>query len=184
MKKNLTKRTLSTVAATLLVATGLLATTGAGASPATATAPAAAGSWPYPNGDLANTRVATSSTISSTNVSELKQAWTFKLTGMAAAGVGTFKDALGSLAANPVVVNGVVYLQDLEQRQTTSGLGSHIKRSGLRQGRKSLWTPTAKHRWRAGGGSRTCPIRRSREAACICPRLPEWTRVRRPFRPR
>jgi outer membrane protein assembly factor BamB len=75
-------------------------------------APAASGggSWPYPNADLANTRDATGSTISSANVSRLAQAWTFKLTGKAAAGVGAY----GSLAANPVVQHGVVYLQDLD----------------------------------------------------------------------
>jgi outer membrane protein assembly factor BamB len=43
-------------------------------------------------------------------VSGLKQAWTFHLTGPAAAGVGPD----GALAANPIVVNGVVYIQDLD----------------------------------------------------------------------
>jgi alcohol dehydrogenase (cytochrome c) len=68
-----------------------------------------AGSWAYPNGDLTNTRVAVGSQISSSNVSQLKEAWTFKLTGTPATGVSD----TGSLAAAPVVVNGVVYLQDL-----------------------------------------------------------------------
>ncbi len=68
------------------------------------------GSWPYANGDLANTRVATGSTISSANVSRLREAWTFKLTGKAAVGVRPF----GSLTANPIVDDGVVYLQDLD----------------------------------------------------------------------
>jgi alcohol dehydrogenase (cytochrome c) len=68
------------------------------------------GSWPYPNGDLANTRVAAGSSISAANVSGLKEAWTFKLTGTAAAGVGS----TGAFAAAPVVVNGVVYIQDLD----------------------------------------------------------------------
>jgi outer membrane protein assembly factor BamB len=67
-----------------------------------------AGQWPYPNGDLANTRVAPSSTISSANVSRLREAWAFKLTGKAAAGVS----GVGSLTAGPVVQDGVVYLQD------------------------------------------------------------------------
>lgn len=71
--------------------------------------PARSGSWPYPNADLANTRVAPGSTISSTNVSELRQAWTFKVTGEAAKGVSAF----GSLAVSPIVEGGVVYLQDL-----------------------------------------------------------------------
>jgi outer membrane protein assembly factor BamB len=73
-------------------------------------APAPSGSWPYPNGDLANTRDAAGSTISSANVSKLGEAWTFKLSGTAAAGVGK----TGAFAAAPVVVNGVVYIQDLD----------------------------------------------------------------------
>jgi hypothetical protein len=58
--------------------------------------------------DLSNTRNAAGSTITSANVSGLKQAWTFHITGPAAAGVGPD----GALAANPIVVNGV----DLEPR--------------------------------------------------------------------
>jgi outer membrane protein assembly factor BamB len=73
-------------------------------------AAAPSGSWPYPNDDLANTRDAIDSTISSTNVSKLREAWTFKLTGTPAAGVSY----TGALAMGPVVVNGVVYVQDLD----------------------------------------------------------------------
>jgi alcohol dehydrogenase (cytochrome c) len=65
-----------------------------------------------------------SSTISSTNVAELKPAWTFKLTGAAAAGVGSFKNYAGSLAANPVVQDGVVYLQDLDSNVYALDLAS------------------------------------------------------------
>ncbi len=72
--------------------------------------PAASGSWPDPNADISNTRDATGSTISSANVSRLSPAWTFKLTGKAAAGVAPY----GSLAAAPVVQDGVIYLQDLD----------------------------------------------------------------------
>ena len=43
-------------------------------------------------------------------MSRLAQAWTFKLTGKAAAGVPTF----GSLIADPIVQSGVVYIQDLD----------------------------------------------------------------------
>ncbi|HEY6275914.1 MAG TPA: PQQ-binding-like beta-propeller repeat protein [Streptosporangiaceae bacterium] len=43
-------------------------------------------------------------------MSGLKQAWTFHITGPAAAGVA----ATGALAANPIVMNGVVYIQDLD----------------------------------------------------------------------
>jgi glucose dehydrogenase len=68
------------------------------------------GSWPYPNGDLANTRDATGAAITSANVSGLKQAWSFTLTGKGATSV----DHLGSLTAVPIVLNGVVYIQDQE----------------------------------------------------------------------
>ncbi len=107
------------VAAALLLAacggssnkpTGALAACGSGAKAATAPAASTSESWPYPNGDLANTRDAAGSTISAANISGLAQAWTFKLTGKAAAGVRPY----GSLAANPVVQNGSVYLQDLD----------------------------------------------------------------------
>jgi glucose dehydrogenase len=100
-------------AALLVSVTTLPATTGGGSSsaPATTTLPGAtppSGQWPYPNGDLANTRVAPGSVISSANVSGLREAWSFKLTGQAAVGVSYS----GSLTAAPVVQDGVVYLQD------------------------------------------------------------------------
>ena len=91
-------------AALLVSVTTLPATTGAGSSsaPVNTTFPGAtapSGQWPYPNGDLANTRVAPGSVISSANVSQLREAWAFKLTGKAAAGVSY----TGSLTAGPVV---------------------------------------------------------------------------------
>jgi outer membrane protein assembly factor BamB len=121
MKTSTTGRTALSVA--LLVGAGLLVTACGGSGTAAAstgcktvragaaasTAPAS-GSWPYSNDDLANTRDATGSTISSANVSTLAQAWTFKLTGKATVGVRPY----GSLTANPIVQNGVVYLQDLD----------------------------------------------------------------------
>ena len=58
--------------------------------------------WPSPNDGLYNTRVA-SSTISATNVSKLAVAWSVPLTGVGSTG----RDF-----ANPVIANGVVYLQD------------------------------------------------------------------------
>lgn len=73
-------------------------------------AAAPSGSWPYPNGDMANTRDAAGSVISSANVSRLREAWTFKLTGTAAAGVSY----VGAFAAAPIVTGGVVYIQDLD----------------------------------------------------------------------
>jgi alcohol dehydrogenase (cytochrome c) len=90
-------------------------TTGAGTRTATGS-----GSWPYANGDLANTRDASGSTISSANVTRLAQAWTFKLTGKAVAGVPSF----GSLTANPIVQDGVVYLQDLDSNVYALALGT------------------------------------------------------------
>jgi alcohol dehydrogenase (cytochrome c) len=77
---------------------------------ATTTNPDAAtpsGSWPYPNADIDNTRQAPDSVISSANVSQLRQAWTFQITSKAEAGVG-------ALAMSPVVAGGVVYVQDME----------------------------------------------------------------------
>jgi outer membrane protein assembly factor BamB len=102
------------MAAVAVVAAGCSASSSstqpAGVTSTFAGAAAPSGSWPYPNGDLANTRVATGSTITSANVSQLKEAWTFKLAGQGATNV----EGAGSLAANPVVADGVVYMQDLE----------------------------------------------------------------------
>jgi alcohol dehydrogenase (cytochrome c) len=100
-------------AALLVSVTTLPATTGGGNSsaPITTTFPGATSpseQWPYPNGDLANTREAPGSAISSANVSGLREAWAFKLAGKAAAGTPPY----GSLTAEPVVQGGVVYLQD------------------------------------------------------------------------
>ena len=78
------------------------------------------GSWAYSNGDLANTRDVRDGAITAANVSRLKQAWTFKLSGIAAEGVG----GSGSLAANPIVQSGVVYLQDLDSNVYAIALGS------------------------------------------------------------
>src|ERR1700738_1873567 len=61
-----------------------------------------ASEWPSPNGDLYNTRVAHSS-ISSANVAQLGVAWTLPLQG-----IGTN----GADVANPVMADGIAYLQD------------------------------------------------------------------------
>jgi alcohol dehydrogenase (cytochrome c) len=58
--------------------------------------------WPSPNADLYNTRVAHSA-IASTNVSQLKMAWTLPLQG---------KGAISTDVANPVIAHGIAYLQD------------------------------------------------------------------------
>jgi outer membrane protein assembly factor BamB len=61
--------------------------------------------WQQANHDLANTRDASSSTISSENVNQLGVGWTYGIEGAS---------AFGSLATSPLVVNGTVYLQDLK----------------------------------------------------------------------
>ena len=58
--------------------------------------------WPAPNGNLYNTRVG-HSTITSANVAKLKIAWTVPLRGKGFSGVDV---------ANPVIANGIAYLQD------------------------------------------------------------------------
>jgi len=78
------------------------------------------GSWPYPNATLTNTRDAPQSAIAAKNVSSLKPAWTFKLTGKGAVGVTGY----GSLVAGPIVQDGVVYLQDLDSNVYALALDS------------------------------------------------------------
>ncbi len=76
----------------------------------TGTAPAATGraaaGWTQPDADLASTRYVASA-ITSADVSKLGVAWTVPLTIPT-----THTD--GAYAATPVIVNGVVYVQDLE----------------------------------------------------------------------
>jgi alcohol dehydrogenase (cytochrome c) len=99
----------------LILAVGVvLAGCGSASAPtgSTVTNPQAAtpaGSWLYPNGDPENTRDAAGATISSANVAGLQQAWTFRLSSS----LETSGPGFGSLAAPPIVDNGVVYLQDL-----------------------------------------------------------------------
>ena len=78
------------------------------------------GTWADPNGDLGNTRNAVGSVISAANVGSLREAWSFHLTGTAAAGV----HGAGALAANPVVVGGTVYMQDLDANVYAIALGT------------------------------------------------------------
>ncbi|HTS96319.1 MAG TPA: PQQ-binding-like beta-propeller repeat protein [Streptosporangiaceae bacterium] len=76
----------------------------------TGTAPAATGraaaGWTQPDADLASTRYVASA-ITSADVSKLGVAWTVPLTIPT-----THTD--GAYAATPVIVNGVVYVQDLQ----------------------------------------------------------------------
>lgn len=60
--------------------------------------------WPLANGDYANTRSAGASSIDSTNVNTLGEAWTFAIPG-----TGPY----GAAASNPIIVNQTVYLEDL-----------------------------------------------------------------------
>jgi alcohol dehydrogenase (cytochrome c) len=62
-----------------------------------------AGSWPAHNLDLANTRADFQTRIDARNVSKLKQRWTFRL---------PFAGGYGSFTSNPIVLGGVVYLED------------------------------------------------------------------------
>lgn len=62
------------------------------------------GDWPLPNLDLASTRALSASGIGLSNVGQLHVAWRFRFPGRAG-------DA-GSFTATPIVVGGVVYLQD------------------------------------------------------------------------
>jgi glucose dehydrogenase len=76
----------------------------------TGTAPAGTGrpaaGWTQPGADLANTRDVASA-ITSTDVSKLGVAWTMPLTMSTA-------HTDGAYATTPVIVNGVVYVQDLD----------------------------------------------------------------------
>jgi alcohol dehydrogenase (cytochrome c) len=92
----------------------------------TGTAPPATGQpaagWTQPDGDLASTRYVASG-ITSANVSKLGVAWTMPLTMST-----THTD--GAYASTPMIVNGVVYVQDLD---------SNVFAISLATG-KVLWT--------------------------------------------
>ena len=90
-------------------------------SPVAATGKPAAG-WTLPGADLANTRDVASA-ITSTNVSKLGVAWTVPLHT-------SLSHTDGAYATTPVIVNGVVYVQDLQ---------SNVMAISLATG-KVLWT--------------------------------------------
>ena len=78
-------------------------------------------SWLKPNGDDANTRVATPSEIDAANVTDLSIAWTQPLTG---------RGPFGAFAATPLIsADGVAYVQDL---------GSNVMAYDLETG-EQLW---------------------------------------------
>jgi alcohol dehydrogenase (cytochrome c) len=97
------------------------AVTGTAAGPAGPGVQAAAG-WTQPGADLANTRDVASA-ITSSNVRQLGVAWTVPLTISTA-------HTDGAYATTPVIVNGVVYVQDLESDVTAISLATG----------KVLWT--------------------------------------------
>jgi outer membrane protein assembly factor BamB len=63
-----------------------------------------AGAWPTHNYDISNTRATVQTPINSQTVSKLKVKWRFPLKGASAFGI---------LATSPIVINGTVYVQDL-----------------------------------------------------------------------
>jgi glucose dehydrogenase len=62
-----------------------------------------ADAWPAHNHDLSNTRATTQTPTNSKTVSKLKVKWTFKFPY-----IGQF----GAYTSNPIVLNGVVYIED------------------------------------------------------------------------
>jgi alcohol dehydrogenase (cytochrome c) len=82
------------------------AATGGAATGGSSPNPAVAANWTLPGGNLANTRDVASA-INGSNVSRLGVAWTVPLQ------INT-SHTDGAYATTPVVVNGVVYVQDLE----------------------------------------------------------------------
>ena len=105
---------------------GTLACPSKRAATVTGTAPPATGrpaaGWTQPDADLASTRYVASG-ITSANVSKLGVAWTMPLTMSTA-------HTDGAYATTPVIVNGVVYAQDLD---------SNVFAINLATG-KVLWT--------------------------------------------
>jgi glucose dehydrogenase len=88
--------------------------------------PAVAAAWTLPGGNLQNTRDV-ASPITSSNVSTLGVAWCVRVESTGAASSAGLADGY---ATTPVVVNGVVYTQDLE---------SNVRAIKLATG-KVLWT--------------------------------------------
>ncbi len=98
----------------------------AGSVPGGSSGPGVAAGWTLPGGDLANTRDVASA-ITSANVATLGVAWCVPAESTGAIHAAGFAD---EIATTPVVVNGVVYLQDLE---------SNVMAIRLATG-KVLWT--------------------------------------------
>jgi outer membrane protein assembly factor BamB len=82
--------------------------------------------WPAHNYDLSNTRATTNTDLNATNVSKLKPKWRFKL---------PYIGAFGAYASNPIVLNGVVYIEDPDSnvyalnQQTGAVMWKHLYKS-------------------------------------------------------
>jgi len=80
---------------------------------------AASSGWPMANRDLAGTRAATDSPITSATVAGLVEAWRAPMPG-----VGTS----GSLATNPLIAGDTVFVQDLRSNVVALDLESGVER--------------------------------------------------------
>ena len=103
--------------------------TGAGAAssaPAASASPGVAGGWTLPGGNLANTRDVASA-ITAANVAQLGVAWCVPVESTGAAASAGMTDGYST---TPVVVDGVMYTQDIE---------SNVMAISLATG-KVLWT--------------------------------------------
>lgn len=80
--------------------------------------------WALPNYDYSNTRASTGSDINASNVATLGQAWTYAING---------GSDYGAAATNPVVLDGIVYFQDLSSNVYAVSMdeGSEIWRTEL-----------------------------------------------------
>jgi glucose dehydrogenase/plastocyanin len=90
--------------AVLLITTACQSSSPSQAPTTSSQAPAGGGEWPRANHDYANTRTASDSSISSANVHRLGVDWKVDVNGAS---------AYGALATSPIVVDGTVYVQDL-----------------------------------------------------------------------
>jgi alcohol dehydrogenase (cytochrome c) len=99
--------------AAVLPALAILATACAPSLPGTGSALPA--DWPQANHDLANTRTAAGSPISSGNVKQLGVNWTLKVTGVS---------QFGAIATAPIVVGTTVYFEDLKSNVYAVDLGT------------------------------------------------------------
>jgi outer membrane protein assembly factor BamB len=105
MKRSLTLWPISAVVAVAVVAGFAASSPGDPASAVGQPPPEwAANTWPAHNHDLSNTRATSQSPINSQTVSQLKVKWSFPLKGAS---------EFGLFSSTPIVVNGVVYFQDL-----------------------------------------------------------------------